>query len=1018
MAIGGLRSAAAQNAENNLEQLNHRVFTANDGAPVDINAIAQTADGILWIGSRNGLSRFDGVRFISYPQPGEAPLQQNNVYSLFVTREGAVWIGFRPVGVALLKDGKVTSYSEADGLPNGSVAQFAEDREGVVWAATRTGLARLVGKRWERVEQDGMINSPYGVLVDRAGTLWAAATDGLFARFLGQHHFERIDHRVYDSPWTVLAEGPNGDVWAASGQVVTRLDRRMNPADRKDLVVEGISGGPLLVDRTGGLWGAELNPNSLLRVPSTILAKLDERQLAVEPERFTREDGLGSSRVFALFEDRESNVWVGTNEGLHRFSRSNVVRDAAPLCTQGKFLAAAVAAGESGSLWMACTDGSESHVNQIRDGQVVSRQNTPDFTAAYRDHQGIVWFAGSTHLAHVEANQVVIDDAIPPSVRGRPVQALMREQGTTWISFSRKGTYRIVAGQWLEYGGLASLPRGSAYAALEDSKKRVWLGYTNNRVAQVNGGEVRIYEARDGLQVGNVMAMVEISGQIWIGGELGLARFGGARFDSIQSVSGAPFRGISGIVHARNGDLWLNGTNGIVHIAAAQIQQLEKDPHHRVDYELFNHLDGVPGTAVQGRPLPTAIEATDGRIWFSTSGGVISIDATRLTRNPLPPPVKIWSVTSNAMDQPNFGHEIIFPTHTTDLQIQYSAGSLAVPERVRFRYKLEGSDRNWRDVGTRREAVYTNLAPGHYTFRVTASNNDGVWNEIGAASEFYITPAFYQTSWFYVLCGVALVVALTGLYKLRVSQVAGQVRGRLEARLAERERIARDLHDTLLQGVQGLIWRFQAVSEEIPSDHGRQRMEEVLERADSLLAESRDKVKDLRPTPGSMSDLADALATQGEQLAELLRAAKFRVTVQGTHRDLHPIVREEGFLIAREALGNAFQHSGADNIEVEVIYETALLQVLVRDDGQGIDATVLSGGKPAHFGLLGMRERAKKLGAHLNVWSKPGAGTEVDLRVPAEVAYPLSTDSPRRLRSRLASRSEAERIEAARPWNS
>jgi signal transduction histidine kinase len=447
----------------------------------------------------------------------------------------------------------------------------------------------------------------------------------------------------------------------------------------------------------------------------------------------------------------------------------------------------------------------------------------------------------------------------------------------------------------------------------------------------------------------------------------------------------------------------LNGTSGIVHIVAEEVERVLRDPTYRVDCRTFDYLDGIIGTAVQLRPLPSAIEATDGRIWFSTTAGIVSIDATRLVRNTLPPPLTIWSLTSGQTRYPNLGAELRLPVHTTNLRIEYSAGSLTVPERVRFRYKLEGSDRDWQDVGTRRDADYTNLGPGHYKFTVIASNNDGIWNNTGASIDFTIPPAIYQTKWFFALCMFAGLAVLTALHRARLRRVAAQVRGRLEARLAERERIARDLHDTLLQGVQGLIWRFQAATDRIPAgEPARQLMEQSLDRADQLLAESRDKVKDLRLAAGDVADLPRALAAEGEQFAQL-HAAKFRVSVQGACRELHPLAREEVLLIAREALSNAFQHARAADIEAEIAYGATGLNIRIRDDGRGITAAVLDeGGRPGHFGLLGMRERAKKIGARLEVWSRSGAGTEVDLRVPAEVAYKQARTASRGIRSWLA----------------
>ena len=995
-----------------LRQVNHRMYTATQGAPSDIAALAQTPDGTLWIGSPAGLTRFDGVRFVPYPGRAEEPLQSTNISSLFVTPDGTLWIGFRPGGASSLKDGHVTRYGVSDGLPDGTVAQFALDRDGSLWAAARTGLAQLRGKRWQKVADEPKPRIYYGVLSDRAGTLWVATVDGLRARAAGESHFREVDRRSYADPrGGVIAASPDGGIWTAFDHELIRFDRPTDPQPGGIVTARGISGGPLLFDDEGNLWASDVTARDLLRVPSRDLSREGQAEVIVPSEKFLLTDDLNAGRVLALLQDRERNIWVGTNTGLHRFSHSNVVRDGAPPCFQGAWseAAAAFAAGDAGVLWMACHDGSVPHVDQIRDGAVVSRQTAPIFNVAYRDPQGTVWFGGPTALGRIESGRIVTM-ALPSQLRGRPIQALVRDSsGALWVSASRAGVFRFQHGEWSAYGNLDALPRGYALVATADGDG-VWFGYSNNRIARVSGRGVDLFGASLGLEVGNVLALLAKGGEVWVGGELGIARFDGTRFVSIRSASGIPFTGVSGIVRARNGDFWLNGTNGIAHIVRQEIEQVVRDPGHRVQSEIFDYLDGVPGTAVQIRPQPSAIETTDGRIWFSMTSGVISIDATRLVRNPLPPPVTIWSLTHGTKQYPNRGAELRLPAHSTSVQIDYSAGSLTVPERVHFRYKLEGSDREWQEVGTRREALYTNLRPGHYTFRVSAANNDGVWNNAGASIRFTIPPAFYQTRWFYTLCGLACVAILIALYGVRMRQVASQVRDRLEARLAERERIARELHDTLLQGTQGLIWRFQAAADRMaPGEPARRLMEESLDRADKLLEEGRDRVKDLRLAASDVADLAQALAAEGEQFAQLHSVA-FRMSVEGTRRDLHPIVREEGFCIGREALSNAFRHAKARDIEAEVIYGETTLHVRIRDDGRGIDAAVLqAGGRAGHFGLVGMRERASKLGAHLEVWSTPGTGTEVELRVPADVAYRRSQAASRGIRSWLASfRSSAQ----------
>ena len=1003
--------ASPQTSDLTLRQLNHRVFTIANGAPSDIAAIAQTPDGTLWLGGRTGLTRFDGVRFVAYPQAGEEPLGSINVASLFATPDGGLWIGFRPEGVAFLQRGRATRYGTQDGIPPGAVQQFAQDADGSLWAAARTGLARFDGHNWETVVDGSKLVTPYGVLIDRAGTLWVATVDGLFARGDGEGRFRAVDSRVYSAPGGILlTETADGHVWAAANDELVRVVSATHPEHGDVATVRAIAGGPLLFDGDGNLWASEGEARTLLRVSARDLAREGRGELLVEPERFAPADGLGGGRVYALFEDRERNIWVGTNAGLHRFSRTNVVRDTAPPCVQYDFAAALLVAGDAGSLWIACGDASDAYLAEIREGAVVGRQSAPLFTVAHRDLEGTVWFAGPTALGHLEHGRIV-SAPLPPEVTGRPIQALVRDSsGALWVSMSRRGTYRVVDGEWYANGNLDALPDDYAFVAARGERGVLWFGYPNNRIARVDGRAVQLFGTPQGLDVGNVLAILAEGAEIWVGGEQGFSRFDGARFVPVRSATGTAFRGVSGIVRARSGDLWLNGVDGITRIAPPEIERVRHDPAHRVSHETFDHLDGVPGTAVPSRPQPSATETADGRLWFSTTAGIVSIDPANIVRNSLPPPVTIWSLTSGSVRHPSRGEVLPLPVHTKDVQIEYAANSLAVPERVRFRYKLEGLDRDWQDVGTRREALYTNLGPGRYTFRVIASNNDGVWNDTGASIDFTIAPAFYQTRWFYALCAVACLGVLVALYRARMRQVAAQVRGRLEARLAERERIARDLHDTLLQGIQGLIWRFQAATDRIPStEPARQLMEQSLDRADLLLAESRDKVKDLRPTVTDAKDLPQALAAEGEHFA-LEHHAEFRASVHGTCRELHPIVREEGFLIAREALSNAFRHARAGRIEVEVSYDRAALHVRIRDDGEGISPAVLGAGRPGHFGLLGMRERATKLGAHLEVWSKPGAGTEVDLRVPARVAYGRPQPTSRGVWARLtAPRSVDER---------
>jgi len=402
---------------------------------------------------------------------------------------------------------------------------------------------------------------------------------------------------------------------------------------------------------------------------------------------------------------------------------------------------------------------------------------------------------------------------------------------------------------------------------------------------------------------------------------------------------------------------------------------------------------------VYGSIGPHVAKSPDGRIWFITRDGVSFIDPRHLPFNKLPPPVHIDQITAdrktywqNWSGDASSSHPKL-PPLVRDLTIDYTALSLVVPEKVRFRYKLEGWDRDWQDAGTRRQAFYTNLAPRKYRFRVMACNNSGVWNEAGTFLDFSIAPAYWQTNWFRALCVTAFMVLLWMLYRMRLRQVARQFNIRLEERVNERTRLARDLHDTLLQSFQGLLLRFQTGINLLPERpvEARKTLESAVDQAAEAITEGRNAVQGLRSSTVETNDLALAINTLGEELAAgetNPNNAVFHVGVEGTTRDLHPILRDDVYRIAGEAMRNAFKHALAQRIELEIRYDERQFRLRVRDDGKGIDAKLLKEGeRPGHYGFSGMRERAKLLGGKLTVWSELDAGTELELSIPATNAY-------------------------------
>jgi signal transduction histidine kinase len=480
---------------------------------------------------------------------------------------------------------------------------------------------------------------------------------------------------------------------------------------------------------------------------------------------------------------------------------------------------------------------------------------------------------------------------------------------------------------------------------------------------------------------------------LWVGGELGLAFFDGSGFRKVVPVDASTFDPVWGIEETSDGSLWLGERRGVVHIGGDEVAKYVSNPSFRVRYELFDALDGLPGT-FEDPVNSKEVQGTDGRLWFAASDGIAWLDPTQVSRNALAPPVAIRSVTADGKPYP-YWEDVSLPPLTRSVQIQFTALSLSIPERDHFRYKLEGYDKDWRDIGTQRQASYTNLSPRKYRFRVIASNNDGVWNEAGATLDFSVLPAWYQTIWFRSACIAACGLFLWGLYRLRLRQLERQFNMRLEARVSERTRIARELHDMMLQSFQGSLLRFQAATYLLPDrpEEAKRSVESAIDQAEAAITEGRDAVQGLRSSTTVANDLACAITTLGTELAgseSNPNAAEFQVEVEGTPRDLYPILRDEVCRIAGEALRNAFKHARAQRIQVEIRYDERQLRLRVRDDGKGIDAKYLDEqGRAGHYGLRGMRERAKLMGGKLTVSSEVDSGTEVELKIPASRAYEI-----------------------------
>ena len=977
--------AWALDRERTLGQFHHTAWTVRDGAPTDVWAIAQTADGWMWFGAPDGLHRFDGVRFESVDlQPADVS-QPKAISTLLALETGELWIGYVYGGASVLANGHFTHYSARDGVPENSVLCFEQDAQGGIWATTNNAVIRFDGHRWEKIgpERGLTASHPYCAFRDRFDTLWISAEDQLYSLKRGARKFAASGIRTQDV--TEFQQSPDGRTWFSDSSG-TRLLPDQAGAQPRRAWTNARSSYVSLFDRDGAWWTLS-GSGGVRRIGHP--ERATRSPLAVEhaTDAFVPDNGLSGPVSKTVMEDREGNVWMSTSSGIDRFRQTNVVR--APL-------AARLPAGHGfaqdnqGQTWVVTLSGQFSHdydgLWTVVDGNMKrAKVDVGHTTALHRASDGALWLAGMQGFWRQQGDRFVKAMELPDTALNNEVNDFAFDaSGAVWASIVRARVFRYRDGRWERNGGLAKLPTERASAVSSDPGGAVWLGY-RNIVARVRGDDVTLLGATEGRAVGQVTA-ISVKNHTIVAGENGIALWAAGRFHNLTTPDVAASSSLTAVLEAADGDVWWIGARGAVQLRATEIARAVRTGDFNVPIKIYDTEEGFPGGSRPLRPAQVLIQDDNGRLWFDGSDGLGWLDPARIQRNEVAPTAMIRSLQA---DQRNFpiGADTRLPPRPHTLQIDYTALSFTQPERIRFRYRLQGFDKDWQDAGTRRQAFYTNLPPTSYVFEMVAANEDGVWSAKPASIRFAVAPAFFQTRLFQLACVLIALALVWLIYHLRLRQQTARLRAGMEARQQERERIARDLHDTLLQSTQGLILSFQSVARQLSSDSPvRKRLERSLEIADQTLTEGRDRVKGLR----TRDDLADALAqvvmlagANGDSNSDAPDSPVTRLHVKGTARPLRPTAADEIVLILREALLNAIRHSQAGEIVVEIDYRPAALHASVRDDGTGIEAPVLQAGmKPGHWGLQGMHERARQLGGSLQVISDPRSGTCIELTVP------------------------------------
>ena len=937
-----------------------------------VTAIAQTPDGFLWLGTESGLLRFDGVRAVRWPG-GDERLLNTEIADLLVSRDGQLWIG-TAAGLVGLKGGRLVSYPQLAGQHIGSLLQ---DSEGTVWAGTITvPTARLcaIGATIECDGQDGRLgNGVFSMFQDR-DTLWLGAATGLW-RWTPRPatNYEMPTRSIND-----VIRGADGTLLIATLGGIRQLAGEAPSPYPIAGIDASFNAQRLLLDRHDGLW-IGTNDRGLLHVRQG------------QADHFSRLDGLTSDSVSALFEDREGNVWVGTNEGLDRFREPAVaiISKIQGLPTDAAF---AVLPSRDGSVWVGTPDG----VTRWRDGRATiyrTSEGLPDNRVAtlFEDSRGRILVATLGGIAAFDSGRFVA----LPSLSTRVVYNIVEPRaGELWINDHDQGLIHLVGEDVVETIPWSVLGRDDHANALVADRARagLWVGFYKGGVAFLkNGAIATAFTTKDGLGAGRVSDLeFDEDGTLWAATAAGLSRIKDDRIATMTTANGLPCDAVHWTIRDADRALWLLMPCGLARISSAELEAWITDPLRTVKSTVFDSAEGLRNQGAAIGFNPPAARLPDGRLWFATPNGIGVVDPRQLPFNTLAPIVHIEQIVADrkTYDTGSIANAVVqLPALTRALQIDYTALSLVAPERMQFRYQLEGHDREWQDVGTRRQAFYSDLAPGEYRFRVIAANNSGVWNDTGASAQFTIAPAYYQTTWFLALSLGAAVALVWSAHRIRLRivekhqhEISALNERLMKAQEQERIRIAGELHDGVMQQLLAVTMMVGTAKRRIADDsEARPTLEKISDKLVEVGSDIRRLSHDLHPPILQEAGLPQAIRSYCEQFS-----ASTGIPVS-CEADDHLDTLSRGaalalFRIMQEALGNAAKHAKPSRISVRLMRSGEVVTLEISDDGAGFDRARLS--MSGGLGLIMMRERASQLNGTFEFDTAPGHGTVIRVEIP------------------------------------
>jgi ligand-binding sensor domain-containing protein/signal transduction histidine kinase len=938
--------------------LGHQAWASENGLPQNsVHQIFQTRDGYLWIATEGGVARFNGVQFTVFNQENNPAFTSNDICCLAEDRSGALWIGTSD-GLLRHSEGMFRRYTTTDGLPSPVVLSLVSTNDGSLLVLTSGGLARYDGGKFAPLTLSASaLGSGPG---DR---VWLATATGLLS--YNQQLLRAVAIPGFPSePIEGVGSIQDGSQWVRTRTALLLWNQGHVRTWRIGHELPGTRVQSFLEDSRGTLWvGTDQGLVALPSTPTTENARL-KVQLA-----------LGVTSILSMFEDREHNLWIGTDTaGLHVLRQQKF----RTLPSLSGYPTTAIMQAADGSVWVGSrgeglfhyVDGRTRHLS-TKDGLISDVILT---VAADRD--GSLWIGTPDGLNHLRGDKIesyTSADGLPDDF----IRSLFIDHdGTLWV-----GTRRGLAHRQNEHFTVLSRDDGLTSdlvgAMLRSNSNDLWVG-TLDGLVRIRDGKLTIFTKTQGLSGNIITSLLEDTNHtIWVGTkDGGLSRSTASGFSPVRARDFP--REIDAIIEDALGYLWLTSNRGVMRVRASELtacgEALTCDPH----IVAYGSSDGMPTEETSSSGHPSTLRAADGDLWFATRKGVAIVTPSELRENHTPPPIVVERFMVDDVEQKSTGGEITIPPGHVRYSFEYAGLSYVSPSRVRYRYILEGFDKEWTQAGSRRNAYYTNLPPRHYRFRVQAANEDGIWNENGAEVAFLIKPRFYRTLWFYGLATLLLLSTIFGIYRIRVRAI----RSKFDAILAERTRIAREIHDTLAQGFVAVSTQLELTAHLLARSHvleASQQVDRTRELVREGLSDARRSIWDLR-AESTQTTLPIRLTRLVEQSPT--ERLKTDIDIGGTYRVLSPSLENEVFRIAQEALANAVRHSGATRVVVGLRYHPNELTLTVSDNGRGLLVTDANLPAKGHFGLQGMRERADQIRGTLNVESSPENGTRVTLHAP------------------------------------